>query len=250
MYHSISRSSTPPFRPFTVTPEDFEAQLAHIAEQGWQTVTVTQFLTQPLPPKPVVLTFDDGFADFYSAALPLLQRYGCTATLYVTTGFVGGTSRWLAGAGEGDRPMLSWAQIADIGKSGIEIGAHSHTHLALDKLPPDPMREEIFRPKHLLEDQLQQTVASFAYPFGYHSRAVRQMVRDAGYSSACAVRYAFSSPRDDPFTLARHIVRRDTRIDQFSAIIAGHPPLFPLMIDRIRSGMWMVVRRVLRGLPK
>lgn len=245
MYHSISSVSSPEFRPFTVTPEAFEAQLHYLCEHGYQTLTVTQFLTQKLPPKPVVLTFDDGFEDFHSAALPLLKRYGCTATLYITTGEIGGTSRWLASSGEGGRLMLNWEQISDIAAHGIEIGAHTHTHPALDMIPPDQASEEITRPKHLLENHLRQPINSFAYPFGYNSRAVRQMVRDAGYTSACAVRYAMSSPADDPFALARFIVRYDS---PFSAVVAGHPPL--LVYDRLRSTGWTVVRRLLREMRK
>lgn len=252
MYHSISTASSSSFRPFTVTPESFAAQLAYLCEQGYQTLTVTQFIKQKnvLPSKPVILTFDDGFEDFHSAALPLLQRYGCTATLYITTGEIGGTSRWLASSGEGDRAMLKWSQIADIHSSGVEIGAHTHTHPALDMIPLEQVCKELTQPKRILEDQLQSEVTSFAYPFGYNSRAVREIVREAGYTSACAVRYAMSSSHDNPYALARHIVRRDHDIQQFAAIVAGRPPFFPLVYDRLRSTVWTAVRRLLRGIKK
>ncbi|MGH7870054.1 MAG: polysaccharide deacetylase family protein [Candidatus Dormibacteraceae bacterium] len=102
---------------------------------------------QPVPEKTVVITFDDGFADFYREALPLLQNYRYTATLYVATGFVGGTSRWLGSCGEGDRPMLTWSTLREIAALGIEIGANTHTHPELDRLAPQKVeRESCFNP--------------------------------------------------------------------------------------------------------
>jgi peptidoglycan/xylan/chitin deacetylase (PgdA/CDA1 family) len=246
MYHSISENSSPAFRPFTVTPETFEAQLRYLCENGYHTLTTTQFITAEgkLPQKPVILTFDDGFEDFHSVALPLLKQYGCTATLYMTTGEIGGTSRWLAADGEGDRPIMNWSQITDIMANGVEIGAHTVSHPPLDMLPLAQARDEIAQSKQTLEQHLETPITSFAYPFGYNSRAVREMVRDAGFSSACAVRYAMSSPDDNPFALARHIVRRDTDIRQFASILAGKPAFLPLVYDRLRSTIWTGVRRL------
>ena len=95
-----------------------------------------------MPPRPVVLTFDDGFADFHDRALPLLARYGFTATVFVTTG-------WIADSGAPDaahrRPgrMLSWSQIAEAAATGVEIGAHSHGHPELDLLAAESLRREL-----------------------------------------------------------------------------------------------------------
>ncbi|MBV9229057.1 MAG: polysaccharide deacetylase family protein, partial [Chloroflexi bacterium] len=132
---------------------------------------------EELPPQPIVLTFDDAYADFYTNALPALQTYGFVATLYVPTVFVGGTSRWLEYLGEGSRPLLSWSQLAEISACGIECGAHSHTHPALDMLSFSKAQDEIVRCKCLLEDHLGQQTSSFAYPYGYYNTRVRQMVR-------------------------------------------------------------------------
>src|SRR2546428_13081718 len=99
MYHSISCSSNPRFKQFTVPPTAFAEQMSYLYTHQYVPITVTQLVqarvkeTFNLPERPVVLTFDDGYADFFTAALPVLKQYGFVVTLYVTTGFIGGTSR-------------------------------------------------------------------------------------------------------------------------------------------------------------
>src|SRR5579863_2353593 len=97
MYHSIADRAAPRFRQFTVPPALFADHISYLRQHGYTPLTVTQACEQraaSLPGKPVVITFDDGFADFYTNALPILSRYKFPATLYVTSGFMGSTSRW------------------------------------------------------------------------------------------------------------------------------------------------------------
>src|SRR5579859_480467 len=147
--------------------------MAYLNQHRYTPITVTQFaaaLLQKdprLPRRPVVLTFDDGFADFYTEALPILKRYAFPATLYVATAFINGTSRWLQREGEMARPMLTWEQLSEISASGIECGGHSHSHPQLDTLSQAEAYREIAQSKSLLEHHLGQNVSSFAYPFGY-----------------------------------------------------------------------------------
>lgn len=230
MYHSISRHATAKFRPFTVSPELFAEHMAYLYQHGYTAISVTQFIKalahgasvgSPLPERPVVLTFDDGYADFFTEALPVLKRYSFVATLYVATAFVGGTSRWLQNVGESERRMLTWDQLIEISASGIECGGHSHSHPRLDTLPHPRARDEIIRSRRLLADHLEQEIFSFAYPYGYHTARVRQLVREAGYTSACAVRSAMSSETSDPFYLARFLVSADATIEKFASLLTG-----------------------------
>lgn len=224
--------------------------MAYLHQHLYTPITVTQFIDEraqescSLPERPVVLTFDDGFADFFTDVLPVLKQYGFVATLYVTTAFINGTSRWLQREGETTRPMLNWSQLIEIGASGIECGAHSYSHRQLDTLPRSQAQDEIVQSKELLEQHLGQEVSTFAYPFGYHTAALRWQVRQAGYTSACAVKFAMSSEITDPFALARLMVRADTSVDAFAALLTGRSASVATTIyKRARTPVWQFVRR-------
>lgn len=249
MYHSISSYASKGFRACTVSEEAFDKHMSYLEQNHYTSLTVSQFVQamanggSTLPPRPVVLTFDDGFADFYSSALPALQRHGFNATLYIATSFVDGTSRWLEKIGEGDRPMLTWEQLAEINSSGIECAAHTHTHPALDMLPPSAARDEIVRSKELLEDHLGQRISSFAYPFGLYSSRVMHIVRDSGFDSACAVRRKMSSLHDNTYALARLMVWPNTTVDMLNNALSGsRGPLVASPVKRIRLDMRTHVR--------
>jgi peptidoglycan/xylan/chitin deacetylase (PgdA/CDA1 family) len=253
MYHSVSHTTNPKIAQWTIRPELFAEQIAYLHQHAYTPMTVTQFVraraqtATVLPSSPIVLTFDDGFADFFTAVLPILKLYDFTATLYVPTAFVGGTSRWLYHEGETTRPMLTWAQLAEISASHIECGSHSHSHPQLDILPCAIAKDEIVRSKNLLEDHLGQKVSSFSYPFGYHSNAIRRLVQETGYTSACSVKYMMSSEDDDPFSLARLGVGADTTLTEFAALLtdpASQPNSAAYkMYTRTRTLAWRLVRR-------
>jgi peptidoglycan/xylan/chitin deacetylase (PgdA/CDA1 family) len=248
-YHSVAAGSPRRMRRYCVHPRRFEDQARHIREAGYCTLTVSDLVRMraagALPPKSVVLTFDDGFADFHEAVLPILTQHGLTATLYVVAGHIGGTSGWLDDEESRSLPMLTWSQLREIAKTGIEIGAHTMSHPPLDSVRPKRACIEIVQSRRSLEDGLGSAVESFAYPYGYLCGAVRDLVVAAGYSSACAVRYATSLPRDDPFTLPRHIVRHDANMPDFEALLAGRPGRLRTLYDRTRSTAWTWVRQTL-----
>lgn len=249
LYHGIAPEAAPAFCRWVVRPEHFTAQMAYLRANAYTPLTVTQLaraMLQPtagLPERPVAITFDDGFADFYTHALPALQELGFVATLYVTTGFVGGTSRWLERQGAGDRPMLTWAQLRELCVRGVECGAHSHTHRQLDTIPRAMAMDEIVRSTALLQDGTGQPVITFAYPHGYYDGAVRQMVQAAGHMSACGVKHALSALHDDRFALARIVVGADTDMVHFAGLLAGVGLTVAPGGTRIRTRGWQLVRR-------
>lgn len=249
MYHSISNYASPRFKPSTVSPEVFDEHLSYLSQHRYTSLTVTQFVQamnrggDGLPPRPVIVTFDDGYADFYTDALPTLQRYSFTATLYVATAFIGRTSLWLQDIDEGQRPFLTWDQLTEINASGIECGAHTHTHPQLDMLPISAARDEIVHSKEVLEERLGQQVSSFAYPYGYYSGQIRRVVQTAGFASACAVKRSMSCLRDDPYALARLAIRPYTTIpDLASALDTGQGPLVASSVKRVRARIRQYVR--------
>jgi peptidoglycan/xylan/chitin deacetylase (PgdA/CDA1 family) len=246
LYHSVSDEPSAEAAPFAVAPDAFRRQLAYLRERDYSAVTVSWLVASlrtrtPLPERLVVLTFDDGFADFHSDALPALEDFGFPATLYMTTGFIRdrGSVRRPTPPGQ----MLSWGQLAEAGGRGVEIGAHSHTHPELDVVPRAAARAEIERPKRLLEDRLGTEVASFAYPHGYADARLRRSVREAGYRSACAVRNLLSHPGDDPWFLARLTMRPSTTVEALDAVLLAPYRPRSLLGAQLMPRGWRTVRR-------
>jgi peptidoglycan/xylan/chitin deacetylase (PgdA/CDA1 family) len=247
MYHSVADATPAALQTWTVRPAQFAAQMAWLHEHGYTALTVSQWVQLrqtegALPAYPIVLTFDDGYANFLSAAMPVLAQYGFAATLYVTTGFVD-AQRHLFGT---QPEILTWAQLREVQHSPlVEIGAHTHDHSPLDRLSTTDALREIVTPKQKLEQQLGQPVKSFCYPFGFNNPAVRAQVRAAGYTSACAIYYQMSTLADDPFALSRFLIADTTGIDEFAQLITGCGPRAQLYLQRTRSAVWRVIRQAL-----
>lgn len=246
LYHSVSDDPSGPAAPFAVAPDAFRRQLAWLREQGYVATTVSGLVGDlrrraPLPERLVLLTFDDGFADFHSDALPVLEEFGFPATLYMTTGFIADQREELRAASPG--PMLSWGQLLEAAGRGVEIGAHSHSHPELDALVPRVLEREVVRPKRLLEERLGREVTSFAYPHGYANARLRRGVRTAGYRSACAVRNLPSHPGDDNFFLARQTILPTTGPEAFRRLLTApyRPP--SLLHTQVLPRGWRMVRR-------
>ena len=171
MYHSIATEATRKFRRFAVDPKEFAEQMGYLADHGYRTVTMAQLVGRqasgcPLPARSVALTFDDAYADFCSAALPVLRAHGFQAALAVPTAYVGSTARWNESVGEENRAILSWQALRDVAAEGVEIMAHGHVHSRLDRAHSTVIRDEVHRSRCLLEDNLGLLADGFAYPYG------------------------------------------------------------------------------------
>ena len=262
MYHSVHADPAPGTERLSVHPAAFAAQLEVLHDLGFTPITMDALVrhwrrraqgpdasgpAERLPDRPVVLTFDDGYADFHGTVLPLLARHRATASLYVTTG-------WLADAGpqQAGRPLgstLSWGQLAEIAAEGVEIGGHSHSHPQLDQLPPELLADELMVNQTLLEQRLQRPLSTFGYPFGYSDAAVRRAVRGHGYTGACAVANALADPRQGPYALSRLTVRRGTALEDFRALVQGRSLTRLYARERLLTRGYALVRRTRRLLP-
>jgi peptidoglycan/xylan/chitin deacetylase (PgdA/CDA1 family) len=246
IYHSVSDDPHPFIRKFAVSPRTFAQQLDAIRDADMQPLTVSDFvakrLVNELPPRPVVITFDDGWKDTATTVVAELSQRSIPATLYVTTGFLrgrGGNTLMDAPCSE----ALHWDDLAPVAAAGIEIGAHTITHPALDAVPVAAARREVFGSREALEDHLGMPVRSFAYPHGYNSARVRSIVAEAGFHSACVVRNALSSERDSALTLARILVQNDTTMEQYrSWLECTGAPVAPTR-DALRTTLWRQYRR-------
>jgi peptidoglycan/xylan/chitin deacetylase (PgdA/CDA1 family) len=247
LYHSVSLDPPALIRRYTVTPAVFRSHLELIVDGGFTVLTVPTFADvllgrSRLPPQPLLVTFDDGFADFYDNALPALRRHGLRATLYLPTAFLRGSERGNRRSALAES-MLAWSQLTEIEHAGIELGAHGHTHRHLDTLAAAAARDEITRSKMLLEDAVGHEVATFAYPNGYLSSNVARLVAEAGFRSACAVKNAFSSATDDVFAIARLMVTAKTSLPQLRGWLygSGAPDAPPR--EQFETSVWRLYRR-------
>lgn len=240
MYHSISTQATRRFRAFTLAPTLFAAHLRYLREQGYTFLSIAGLAGSELPEKPIILTFDDGFLDFYTKALPLLLQYNATASLFIPTRYLDGTSLWLQALGEGRRPLVSQDQLIEIANAGVDCGAHTHSHCHLDTVSTARGQQEVNRSKEILEQILRRPVTSFAYPYGHYHMQARQWVMDAGFQAACAVRHAISHRDDDPFALARVTITDRTDVPRLAALLRD----FPLASskERLKTRLWRQVR--------
>jgi peptidoglycan/xylan/chitin deacetylase (PgdA/CDA1 family) len=221
LYHAVTTDPGSHIAPFSVPPAEFERHLDAVVGSGAPTGTFGDLMDgdPPLGSRPpVVITFDDGYADFARSALPALRARSLASTLFVTTG-------WLAGArdrapGPTD-PMLDWSQLPELLEQGVELGAHSHSHPQMDTLTAAALREELVRPKQELEEALGREIDLFAYPHGYNGPRVRRATRAAGYRAAAAVRNALHRPGDERFAVARLTVTCSTTADDVARWLRG-----------------------------
>ncbi|WP_052069260.1 polysaccharide deacetylase family protein [Streptacidiphilus albus] len=248
LYHSVSTDPAPWIAPFTVAPRTFTEQLDQLAASGRTVVPLRRLVAAlrggpPLPANSAVLTFDDGFADFYWTVAPLLGARELPATLFVTTGAVHPPGGRAAGSLLPPADMLNWRQLATLDACGIEIGGHSRTHPQLDTLGGRSVCAEVAGCKRELQEVLGHPVTAFAYPHGYSSPAVRRRVQKSGWTSACGVGRAFSSAADDPLAISRLMVMADTPPELFrSWTQGGGAPVAPFP-ERLRTRGWRAYRR-------
>ncbi len=205
MYHRLvaEKSGFDRFN-LQVAREDFERQLIWLKRWGFTPVTFEDILQKPLPRKPVLLTFDDGYEDNYLNLFPLLQKYEVKAVVYVLGDRSVRRNEWDIPQGEPELNLLSDAQALEMSQSGwVEFGAHSMTHQKLTEAAPDESRRQIFDAKKSLESLLGKPVVSFAYPYGYVNEEVKKTVSEAGYSFGVAVHSGPTAFFEDPFEIRR-----------------------------------------------
>jgi peptidoglycan/xylan/chitin deacetylase (PgdA/CDA1 family) len=248
LYHSVADDPPAGFARWAIEPDLFDAHLEYLATNGYVGLTVSDYVRilaarGALPERPVLITFDDGFRDVLSTAAPSLERYGFNATLYVTTGYIGGRSSWLTSERATEQVMVDRSDLLVLRDRGFEIGSHAVTHRPLDELPLTVARQEIVASKVQLEEVLGAEVSSFAYPHGYSSPAIRRAVREAGYASACGVTHALSGAGDDPYALVRLIVDRGTTVADLMRLLLGEGAKRRLARERMATKGWRWARR-------
>ncbi|GAA3303866.1 polysaccharide deacetylase family protein [Streptomyces cinereospinus] len=210
MYHSVGDCSDDPYR-ITVTPDRLDRQLGWLRRRGLRGVSVAELLAARARGEDqglVGLTFDDGYADFVDAALPVLRRHDCGATLFVLPGRLGGENTWDPLGPR--KPLLTADGVRRAAAQGVEIGSHGLTHLDLTRADDVTLKTETVESKLALAEVTGAPVAGFCYPYGTVDRRAADAVREAGYGYACAID---PGPLTGPHALPRvHLGQRDTAL--------------------------------------
>ncbi|HEY6311549.1 MAG TPA: polysaccharide deacetylase family protein [Streptosporangiaceae bacterium] len=244
VYHSVCADPPDWIAPYSVSPKTFSAHLDAVAASGRQPLTVSQYAdglrAATLPPAVVLITVDDGFADFADYALPALADRKMPGTLYVTTGALADQRQ------ESVLPaarMLRSTDLPGLETAGVEIGSHSHTHRQMDILSDREVEHELSLSGRMLAETLGHSIRSFAYPHGYWRRRVLPLIRKAGYDSACAVGNALSHAHDEVLTLPRLMIRAHTDAPAVAAWLAESGPPVTARSYRVSAFAWRQYRR-------
>lgn len=188
-------------------PTLFRRQIQELSGAGFS-------FSPPAPqpgPKAIAITFDDGFVSNLVAAVPVMTEFGARAINYLVADRIGKDSDWETAEGGEARPLMDDAQIRDWLAAGNWIGAHTRTHPRLSKIPRDRAREEIASSKKILEDRFHLPIEHFAYPYGDYDDAILEMVREAGFKTACTMDRGVNGRTAEPLRLRRWTARYPTR---------------------------------------
>lgn len=215
-YHYIGNNPNPADKArdnLEVTPDKFEEQMNYLSKNGYSTISFDTLYAvlkgvSSLPPKPVILTFDDGYIDFYLNAYPILKKYGLHAVSFIPTGLVG------------KGYYMSWSQIKEIDVSGlVSFQAHSVDHPNLASLSDDNLKYQIWESKKTLEAELGKPVNTFAYPYGATDERVWNAVKAVGFVGAVGTWYGVIQSEGTVFDLPRVKVGGGMTIDKFPSLL-------------------------------
>ena len=206
MYHSIKDvGRSEPMRSIHVPPTRFANQIRLIKTLGYRGCSVTEAvdsLSRGCQDKLVALTFDDGYLNFYTAALPILKKFGFTATVYVVSELIGKINEWDLPSGISENPLMSERELKTCVQDGVEIGCHTASHKSLVEQSTN-FERELTEAKSHIEALLDQSCMSFCYPYGHYDDRTVEQVRQAGFNNATTMIRGRATSKDDVFELPR-----------------------------------------------
>lgn len=215
MYHHVREADagdTKLTRGLTVAPAAFETQMIYLQQQGYQTVSMRQlfnalYLGEPLPPKPVLLTFDDGYSDNYEVAAPILEKYGFSGTFYIITGMVGNAG------------YMTWDQVKGLEDMGMEIGGHTATHPDLTQMEGVDLQGQLAGSAAAAAQQLGHPVYWLCYPSGAYDGDVVGHALAAGYLLAVTTDPGETCSSSQPLMLPRWRISPGTTLEEFAYLV-------------------------------
>jgi peptidoglycan/xylan/chitin deacetylase (PgdA/CDA1 family) len=215
-YHSIDDSGSV----VSVNEGTFRRHAEFLSRAGLRSVGLLDLVAMPDDADAVAITFDDAFANFASAAWPVLRELGHRVTLFVPTAHVGRTNGWESGAGRMPvLPLLDWADLGRLTEEGVTIGAHSETHPDLTTLEPDTLHAEVARPVEQIHRETGVVPHTFAYPYGAVNKKTAAEV-GKHYRLAVTTELRWLARADDVHWLPRldaYYLRRPGALERFGS---------------------------------
>ena len=219
-YHYIRVNPNPRDRvgfSLSTPPAMFQAQMQYLADHGFHVVSLHQAVVAiknhpGLPSRPIVLTFDDGYADFFTAAVPILRSHGFTATNFVITGRMGRSG------------FMTPNQVVAADGMGFTIGAHTVDHVALAAQPPARGAWEMRQSKLTLEELLGHPIVDFAYPYGSFNQYDMAQAKTLGFETAASTMYGSLHTAGQLFELSRMRIGGGLPLSYFARVVGGPPP--------------------------
>lgn len=195
-YHQIGDS--PDW--YYVSAVDFERQIAYLRQKGYHTIHVRELIAglngqNQLPAKPIVITFDDGYKNNWTHAVPILEKHQSRATFFVVTGRMGHPD------------YMSWQELRTMQQKGMEIGSHTFNHYTLNEINLKEFSRELRLSRLMLENNLQPPTDIFANPFGETTPAVVTLLKESGYSAACSSIVGTNFAGTDPYQIKRVTIK-------------------------------------------
>ncbi len=183
LYHRVGPESDA----LTITSNRFEHDMETLSQEGYTTVSLEQIrqhlqkkLTEQLPEKPILLTFDDSYLDNYTNAFPILQKYSMKASFFVITGMVGQNDR------------LTISQIREMQAAGMDFGSHTVSHRSLAELNAKDIKLELNKSKYYLEQIVGKSINFIAYPCGSYTSETLKIAHETGYDGGFSLRPGFA----------------------------------------------------------
>lgn len=225
VYHQIAAAPPKgsPFRSLYVAPGSFARQMAWLDRLGYLGLSMTAlqpYLNGKKSGKVVGITFDDGYLNNLSHALPVLTKHGFSSTCYAVSGLLGKTNIWDVGVGIAQTLLMNEAQLRQWVSAGQEIGSHTHQHIDLTVSEKDKCSLEISLGKSELEAVLNHSIEHFCYPYGRYQLEHTKMVSDRGFMTATTTQRSRCHPQTDMLQLPRVPVLRSTSLPVFWLKIA------------------------------
>lgn len=235
MFHRVVEGiSKGPFSHLQFSQANLDRLMIFLRKKGFEAVAFEDLLRQPLPPKPIMLTFDDGYEDNYHHLFPLLKKHNMKAVIFILGDRNIPSNRWDSAKGVPNAPLIQRHQLQEMAESGlVEFGGHSMTHADLTALALPELQREVRQCKSSLEQFLGKRVLAFAYPFGRLNETVKKVVAEAGFLFGIAVEWGPDHLSEDLMEIRR---------------ICLSPAAGPLEFAWKTSGLYPTSRRFRRKL--